>query len=201
MTEKGKNNILKQAFVTCTQGYLDVSYKRDLWRNIATETNGFFSIRHNSGYELEMLKIELIYNNIKIEITESDTRPLKFEINFQSSIDYNLIIGWEDSIEKILKKLGKREIELGYPDFDEHYLVQSKDYNTTIKFLTQNITRDILKQNMYSLSYSTENGTNKSKLMTVISRVVNDKKTFEDLIVLHKKIIDRLEKLKIINNN
>jgi hypothetical protein len=200
MAENNDDEFLKRTFVTGTLGFLDVSRKRELWRKIAADANGFLSIGHDAGNALEFLKIELIHNDIKIEITESDTRPLKFEMNFQSLKDYNLIISQEDTIEKILKKLGKREIELGFPDFDSRYLVQSKDQSNTIDLLTEEIAGVILKYNLYSLSYSTDKKNHRSRLISVVSRVVDDEKTVEELILLHKRLIDKLGKLEIINN-
>ncbi|PKP02270.1 MAG: hypothetical protein CVU11_12490 [Bacteroidetes bacterium HGW-Bacteroidetes-6] len=199
MTKKS-DGLLKGSFITGTHGYLDVSKKRDLWREIADDTNGSFSILHNSSNELETLKIELVYRNEIIKITESATRPLKVEITFDSSLKYNLTVGIEDSIDRILKKLGKKEIEIGYSGFDERYLIQSNDYHTSVNLLAHDIAKEILHLNVYSISYTTNTRANKSELITVISRTVEDKKTIENLIELHKKLIDRLKKMKIINN-
>ena len=198
MTKKKNDNILKQSFVTQTHGYLDVFPKRELWKQIGEDFNGQFKISHNSGNELEILKLYIPYEKYEIKLTESDTRPLKFEIEFNSISAYKLILGWEDSIEKILKRLGKKEIEIGIKEFDKKYLIQSKYTDETINLLSEEIIEYILKYNVYSISYITEKNQQKSKLTSVISRTINDKKTIKDLIILHEKIIDKLKEQTII---
>ncbi|MFZ4413275.1 MAG: hypothetical protein ACOYOV_09365, partial [Bacteroidales bacterium] len=118
MKENKVNDYLKQTFVNQTKGYIDVSLKRELWQKMSNQFKGKFKISHNSGNELEILKITIPYKNWEIIISESDTRPMKFEISFVSQIEYELIIGFEDSIEKILKRLGKKEVEVGNEMFD-----------------------------------------------------------------------------------
>lgn len=198
MSEKKKDGFLKHTFVTQTHGYLDVLPKRELWRQIGKDFKGQFKISHNSGNEIEILRLYIPYENIEIKLSESDTRPLKFEIEFNSNTAYELIMGWEDSVERILKRLGKKEIEIGNEKFDKHYLIQSKDADTTILLFSDEIIDCLLKYNVYSLSYITDKNEQKSKLTCVINRTVDDKKTMEDLILLHKRIVDKLKELRII---
>lgn len=106
MAKKDKDSFLKGAYVTQTHGYLDVFSKREMWKQIAEEFKGDFKIAHNSSNELEIHKLIIQYKKWVINISESDTRPLKFEIEFNSVMDYSLVLGWEDSIEKLLKNLG-----------------------------------------------------------------------------------------------
>lgn len=127
MSENRNNENLVTLLVNQTRGYLDISSKRELWQDISSEFNGKFSIGHNSGNELELLKITIPYQNLEIKLTESDTKPLKVGISFKSRTNYELIIGYEDFFEKLLKLLGKRDVEIGYEQFDEKYLVQSND--------------------------------------------------------------------------
>lgn len=197
MSKKKKDSILKHTFVTQTHGYLDVFQKRELWRQIGNDFKGQFKISHNSGNELESLRLIIPYRKYEIILSESDTRPLKFEIEFESLLAYKLIIGWEDSIEKILKQLGKKEIEVGNEKFDKHYLIKSNNADKTINLFSDEIIDYFLKYNVYSLSFITDKKTKQSKLTSVISRTVDDKKTIEDLIMLHIKLIDKLKELLI----
>jgi len=198
MSNKKKDSFLKQAFVTQTGGYLDVFSKREIWKQIGKGFKGQFNISHNSGNELEILRLSIPYEEYEIKLSESDTKPLKFEVQFNSLLEYELIIGLEDSLEKILKKFGKKEIEIGNEKFDKNYLIQSKDADKTINLFSEEIIEYLLKYNVYSLSYITEKKQRKSKLTSVISRTIDDKKTLEDLIILHEKIIDKLKKQMII---
>ncbi|MEI6060855.1 MAG: hypothetical protein WCR72_09110 [Bacteroidota bacterium] len=198
MSENKDDNFLKRAFVTQTKGYLDVSLKRDVWAAISDEFKGNFTISHNSGNELEILKISIPYKNWVINLSESDTRPLKFEIPFASLFDYELVLGYEDSVEKILKRLGKKEVEIGNELFDQKYLIKSHNPEITKSIFTQDITDDFLKFNIYSLAYHTDTKKRTSELISVISRTVEDKATIGDLIRLHMRIIDNLKEQKVI---
>lgn len=198
MNKKKKDNFLKQTFVTQTDGYLDVFPKRELWRQIGKDFKGQFKISNNSGNEIEILRLSIPYKEYEIILSESDTRPLKFEVEFNSCLDYELIMGLEDSIEKILKWLGKKEIEIGNDKFDKNYLIQSKDADKTINLFSEEIIESLLKYNVYSLSYFTEKKHRKSKLTSVISRTIDDKKAIVDLIILHERIIDKLKEQMII---
>jgi len=44
MTSKNKDNLLKQAFVTRTHGFLDISLKRDLFNELSISFNGEFAM-------------------------------------------------------------------------------------------------------------------------------------------------------------
>jgi hypothetical protein len=193
-----EEGFLKRTFVTRTLGYLDVFQKRELWKQIGIEFNGNFKISHNSGNELEIHGLNIPYKNWEIKLSESDTRPLKFELDFKSQIDFELIIGFEDSIEKLLKRLGKKEVELGYKEFDDKYLVKSNDPEMTKSLLTLDIMNSLLEHNVYSLAYTTNCKKKISNLISVISRTIDDKATIESLIKLHLKIIDKLKELRMI---
>jgi hypothetical protein len=121
MKTKNKDNILKQIFVTRTYGYLDVNSKRELFSEISKSFNGEFAIKHTSSNVLEMLNISIPYKNWRIEISESDNKPIKFQISFDSLQDFELFVSSQDTIDKVLKIIGKPEIEIGNKDFDDHY--------------------------------------------------------------------------------
>ena len=198
MSDQKKEGFLKQVFVTQTKGFLDVSRKRELWQEIAFEWNGKLTIGHTAGNELEILKLVIPYKNREIHLSESDTRPLKFEISFECKMDYELTIGQEDAIEKILKKLGKKEVEVGNEQFDNKYLVQSPNPELTKKILTMDITDKFVKLEIYSFAYTTNVKLHTSRLISVISRTLDDKSIFEELIRLHERIFDQLEELEMI---
>lgn len=198
MSESNDSDYLKHAFVTQTKGYIDVSLKRELWQQVSNEFKGNFILSHNSGNELEMLKIAIPYKSWQINLSESDTRPLKFEVSFVSQFDYELVVGYEDSFEKILKRLGKKEIELGNKAFDDKYLIESRNSEITKRIFKQEIIDDFLKFDIYSFAYTTDVKNHTAKLTSVISRTVNDKPTVEGLITLHMRIIDKLKEFKLV---
>ena len=198
MNEKKDDSYLKKVIVTQTMGFIDISQKRKLWQEISDEFKGKFKISHTSGNVLEILRICIPYKNWEIKLSESDTKPLKFEISFKSEIDYELIISYEDSIEKLLKRLGKREVELGHENFDNKYLIKSHNSEITMKLISQDIIDDFIKLNIYSFSYTSDLESRTSNLISVISRTIEDKSIIEDLIRLHMRIIDKLKELVFI---
>ncbi|MDX9696890.1 MAG: hypothetical protein RBT49_13955 [Bacteroidales bacterium] len=199
MSKNDNENILKQTFVTQTLGYKDVSTKRDIWSKIGKELNGDFKIVHNSGNETEKLILTIPHNNYVFKLSESDTRPLKFEIDFDSILDYELVLSWEDGFDKLLKRFGLTDIKIGNEKFDNRYLIKSKDSDKTINFFTSEIITGLLKHDVYSVSYQTDRKNKKAKLLSTISRTITDKSTILELIELHKAMIEKLKDLHIIS--
>jgi hypothetical protein len=198
MKTKNNDNVIKQIFVTQTHGYLDVNSKRELFSEISKSFNGEFVIKHTPSYVLEIFNISIPYKNLRIEISESDTKPLKVQISFDSLQDFELFISWEDTIEKILKRIGKPEIEIGNKDFDDHYLIKTNKSYLAKELITKDIQAYLLKYNVYSISITTDQKSKKAKILSVISRTFNNKKSYEDIIILHQLLIDQLFKEKII---
>jgi len=179
-------------------GYTDNFPKREMWREIAKELSGEFKINHNSGNELEIHTVSIPYKNRNITVSVSDSRPLKFEISFLSSRDFNLILSWEDFIDKIIKKFSKPEIQLGQKEFDNHYLIKSNNSDWVKKVLTKEIQKTLLKYNVYSVSYQTDSSKRTAELISVIQRKAGNKKMIFELIEMFKLLIDNLEKSGII---
>ncbi len=179
-------------------GYTDNFPKREMWREIAKDFKGEFKIKHNSGNELEIHTVSIPYKNRNITVSVSDSRPLKFEISFLSSRDFNLILSWEDFIDKIIKKFSKPEIQLGQKEFDNHYLIKSNNSDWVKKVLTKEIQKTLLKYNVYSVSYQTDSSKRTAELISVIQRKAGNKKMIFELIEMFKLLIDNLEKSGII---
>lgn len=199
MSKNDNENILKQTFVTQTLGYKDVSTKRDIWSKIGKELNGDFKIVHNSGNETEKLILTIPHKNYVIKLSESDTRPLKFEIDFDSILDYELVLSWEDGFDKFLKCFGITDIKIGNEKFDNRYLIKSKDSGKTINFFTSEIITSLLRHDVYSVSYQTNRKNKKAKLLSTISRTITDKSAIVELIDLHRIMIDKFKDLHIIS--
>ena len=177
-----------------------MSAKTELFKEISAMLGGVFSISHNPGNVLSTLRIAIPYKKWEIILTESDTRPLKFQVGFEPLHDYELIIGIEDFFDKIIKRLGKPEIEVGDEAFDNQYLIHSNDPVLTRKLLNNDARSKILKHSLYNISYLTDNKRKRSELTSVISRTIEDKEAYLDLVTLHQMLIDSLSGLRIINN-
>jgi methyltransferase-like protein len=198
MTKEKDKNIIQTIIKGPSLGYTDNFPKREMWEEIAKELNGEFKIKYNSGYQIEIHNISIPYKIWNIKISVSDSSPLKFQISFATSQNFELSLSWEDFIEKVLKKLGKTEIELGCIEFDKHYLVKTNRSDLVKEIITPEIQKTLLKYNVYSISYQTDTTANTAELISVIQRRAGDKEMIFELIDMYKLLIDNLEKLRII---
>ena len=179
-------------------GYSDSFPKRELWKEIAREFNGEFKINHNSGNELEIHTILIPYKNWNIIISISDSRPLKIRISFLSIQDFELMLSWEDFIERIITKFSKSKIELGWQEFDKRYLIKSNRSDLVKKIITKEIQKKLIKHNIYSISYKTDLKTGMAELISFIQKEAGNKEKMIEIIELYKTLVDNLEKIRII---
>lgn len=198
MTKEKEESIIKSIIKGPSLGYTDNFPKREMWKEIAKEFNGEFKIKHNSGYELEIHNISIPYKKWNIKISVSDTRPLKFQIFFPASQYFELTLSWEDFIERIIKKFSKQEIEIGWKEFDKHYLIKSNRSDLVKKTITKEIQKSLLKHDVYSISYQTDLKSRTAELNSVIQRRAGNKEMIIELINMYKLLIDNFEKSKII---
>ena len=198
MTKEKEENKNQPIIKGPSLGYTDNFPKREMWKEIAKELNGEFKIKHNSGNELEIHNISIPYKKWNIKISVSDTRPLKFQISFSASQNFELILSLEDFIERIIKKFSKPEIEIGWKEFDKHYLIKSNRSDLVKKTITKEIQKSLLKHNVYSLSYRTDLKSRTAELISVIQRRAGNKEMVIELIEMYKLLIDSFEKSKII---
>lgn len=172
--------------------------KRQMWEEIAKEHNGEFKIKFDSSHVLETHNISIPHKKWSIQISVSDTHPLKFQISFTSLHDFKLIISEEDFIERIIKLFSKPEIELGWKEFDKQYLIKSNRSDFVKKMFSKEIQKTMLKHTIYSISYQTNAKTKKAEMLSVIQRQVGEKDSIRELIELFKQLIDSMDKLRII---
>lgn len=180
-------------------GIADNFPNRQLWKEIAEHYNGEFTVKHDAGKVLEIHNINIPFNKLEIKISVSDSRPLKFIIEFPSSQKFNLTLSWNGFIEKIIKKFGKPDIQVGWQEFDNHYSIKSNRSDLARKILTKEIQVVLLKYNVYSLSYQTKSSTKTASLISVIQRQAGDKASIIELIEMFKLLILNMKKSRIIN--
>jgi len=180
-------------------GYIDVYPQRELWQKVSDDFNGSLRIKHDASNAIEILELSIPYKSLIIKLSLSDTRPLKFEISFNSSRDFGLVVSREDSLDKLLKKFGKREIEIGFGEFDNQYFIQSNNSSLALSLLTNTVAQEMLNHNIASLSISINQKSCKGEYICCAGRVVSNKEDLADLIKLHQLIVDRLEELCLLN--
>jgi hypothetical protein len=198
MNKEKEDNIIQTVIYGPSLGYTDNFPKRAMWEEIIKEFNGEFKIKHDSGNVLEIHNISIPHKKWHINISVSDSRPLKLNISFSSNLDFELILSWEDFIERIIKKFGKPEIELGWKEFDKHYLIRSNRSDLVKQILTTEIQKTLLKHNVYSISYQTDSVARTAELISVIQRDAGNKEMILEIIETYKILIDNLEKTRII---
>jgi hypothetical protein len=193
-------NVYKEIFIK-GQIYKDVLNKKDQWKKLAELYNGKFKIKQTISKDINSFRLEIPYKNHNIIITETDTKPLKFETELKLNRKFEFNISWEDSIERVLKFFGKQDIKVGNKKFDKRYLIQSNDPELILFFLNYGqIKQIILQHNIYlmNLEYSEKNEIH--KLMTVKDRNTNKLEILIELIEFEFAIIDFFINERIVFN-
>ena len=191
---KNKDSFLKQAYVTQTKGFLDVSRKREFWSEMANEFNGELNISHTVARDLEMLNLKIPYKNVVIELIESDAHPLKVSCELASKKDISFSLSIEDVFEKILKVFGQQDIVLNDPAFDKKYLVKGKDEHYTKEILNhENVKQLIMKTNIFSMICAYDKKKQTLNLMSLVGRTVHSKEEMKDILNLITSVIDKLK--------
>ncbi|MCF6170667.1 MAG: hypothetical protein L3J66_06800 [Bacteroidales bacterium] len=196
---KKKENIFKQMFITRTLGFIDISKKRDFWKDFAKETNGIFNVKHTVAKDLEILILKIPYKKYLVEFTESDTHPLKINCKLNANYKFDFFISYEDTIERLLKFFGNQDIEIGDETFDKKYLIQGEKPDLIKKVVMKDRIKTILLSNnvfSYHCIYEKKNET--IQLTSLVSRTVNSKSELSELFELFCLTIDEMEKLDII---
>ena len=198
MKEVQDENKIEKLLKMPSHGYTSNFHKREMWKEIAKSFNGEFKVKFDSGRTYEMHHITIPHKKWLINITVSDTRPLKFQVLFTSRMEFDIELSLSDFIDKILIKLNKQAIKLGSQEFDKHYLIRSSKSDLAKQLMTPKIQKAILDSNLFSISYKTSPKSQKAELMSLIQRSADDKDSIIGLIQMHQDLIDRLSEMKII---
>jgi hypothetical protein len=198
-TKENKESLFKQMYVTQTLGFIDISKKRPFWSELANELNGIFKIKQTISKDLELLFLQIPYQEFNIEFTESDTHPLKINciIKIKQKIEFSLT--YEDSIEKLFKLFGKQDINLKDDVFDKKYLIQGQNTEIIKNILSiTNIKNILLKNNVFSFMSTYQKKESTIILTSLVSRTINSKSELLDLYKLFCLTIDKLKELEYI---
>jgi len=191
MNEKQDNkiNLIEELFIK-GQVYKNVSEKKNIWKDIAEKLDGNFKIKQTVSKDLTSFILEIPYKNQRIILTETDTKPLKSEINLNLKENFEFSISWEGGIEKIMKIFGSQDIKIGFSEFDKKYLIQSNNSKRTTEILTK-LKDLILKLNIYIINLQQEKSENQKVIITK-DRNTTSLKEMIDFIELNFNLIDKL---------
>ncbi len=195
-----KESILKRMFITRSQGFINISEKRDFWKELAKDYNGIFNSKQTVARDLESLILKIPYKQYLIKFTESDTHPLKINCKLNVNYKFNFYISRKDTLEKLLTFFGSQNIRVGDHSFDKKYFIQGENPDLIKKILIINRIKTILLSNnifSYNCKYKKKDET--IQLTSLVSRTVNSKSELSELYELFCLTIDEMKKLNIIN--
>ena len=185
-----ETNTFKEIYIK-GQTYKDVLSKRDVWKELERLYNGSLKASTTRSGDVATLRLEIQYKNYKLVLKETDTAPLKVEVNFNLINKYEFNIYLRDWTDKISSFFGMKSMKTGEIEFDTKYGIQSKESELTVKILNDNhITQKILENDLYSLILSYDKTTKTHKLLTVKDRNTKEIKALTDLIDLEFRVID-----------
>jgi hypothetical protein len=194
-------NMFEELFIK-DQTHKDVIKKIEIWQELESEHSGKLKIKRTRNDNLITLLLNVPYNDHVIILTESDTKPLKFEVEFQLNTEFEFVLGPEDSIERILKIFGKQDVIIGNAEFDKKYLLQSSNPELVKRVLHPiSINQGILKHKLSSISLQNQKKTGMSKLLLVKDRNTKSREVISNIIQLMIAIIDSMDKNQIIKRN
>jgi len=183
------------------QTFKDVLSKRDVWKELEKHYNGSLKASTTISGDVATLTLEIHYKNYKLVLIETDTKPLKIEVDFNLTTKLEFNIYLSDWTDKISSFFGIKSIKTGEIEFDTKYGIQSKQSELTLNLLNDNhIIEKILENDLYSLilNYNVKN--NSYKLLTVKDRNTIELNALKEFIDLEFQIIDSFIKQGLIYN-
>ena len=176
-----------------TLGFWDVAKKADFWQKLAKKINAEFKIFTTVSKDLSRLQLTFVYDNAQVKFTESDTKPLFVECNFNRNMPHVWFeISQSDFIDKIMSLLSKHKIKSRNKKFNQSYIVKSNDNHRVIEIINnQNIAETILRENiMFIGAEPVKNGA--YRLQLSINRNINNFQQLEAVYNLTISLIDIL---------
>ncbi len=197
--ESKKDSLFKRAFVTRTQGFINVSEKAGFWQETAGEFNGVFKTKHTVAKDMKILFLELPCGETLVEFTESDAHPLKIKATMETKRPFVFYAGQKDFLDNLLGAFNRNRIKTGDPDFDKNYIVRADDQDSASKIFANDKIRSILlSTGVYSFVCDYDKQNSKAKLSCVVNRTVNSKEELSALFDLFCQTIDEMKALNIV---
>ncbi len=174
-----------------TLGILDTSKKADFWEELAKRKNAGFKIITTVSRDLNRLELTFDYKDVKVKFTESDTKPLFIECNFQRDIGHIWFeISRSDFIARLMSLFSKHKIKSANKKFNLKYLIRGNSSLKVRKIINnEKITSIILRENITFIGgKQAKNGT---FILTLnIHRNINSIEQLETVYNLTIRLID-----------
>ncbi|MEI6348410.1 MAG: hypothetical protein WCP69_10740 [Bacteroidota bacterium] len=189
--KNSKSTLLEDIFIK-DYTYFDITTKKDIWQELEKIVSGKFKITRTKSADLNSFKLDFDYKSIQINLTETDTKPLKFEfsINLKEILEFNISL--EDNLDKLMKFFGKHEIEIHKADFDNKYFIKTNN-KKEVKLLLEKkeLTDLIIRNDIYGIICNFDKEAQLTKILTVADRNINALDKLVDLVKVQLMLIDQ----------
>lgn len=194
-----EKNTLNEIFLK-DQTYKDILKKKDLWKELESRYNGKLKIMMGQSSHGSSFELKIPYKDQIAIFTETDTMPLKIEIEFrlQSDLEFSIILkDWTDKIALAFKRNFR---DTGNTAFDKKYMLKSNNFETASMLIDSKIRELLLASNIYSLNLWKDKKTENHKLQTVKDRLTDNIATLSQLLEMEFQLIDNLIKQRFIRS-
>lgn len=179
-----------------TLGILDISKKKELWKEFAEFSTGKLKILYTKSREYVTLKLELSHKEIPIVFTESDTKPLKISIEiWDVKNSSSFILSRKGGfIDNLMNSFIKNKVFVNSRAFNKAFILTCEDKNfAKLMFDDESMQRLVLSKEVQSISATLENDHQFSIDITA-NRFVNDIETLTRLKELAFRFVDKIFK-------
>jgi len=183
--------LLKETFITRTEGYLDVSSKRKIWEELASAYSTKLIATYTKDRHLNLFKIIIKNKDYELIIAESDTRPLKIEVSITApNDDLSFSLSSRTTGDGFLDFLGRKTFKTGNSEFDNQYVIKTNDKSLAKAiFSNNNFLYEFIKIPVFSIDCAFNSKSKKIQILSVINRTTTSYKDYKSLIDIHLKLI------------
>jgi hypothetical protein len=190
---------------------MDVEGQKNIesWRNFAIKIAGDYSAgEFNKGD-----RIKAVFGNWQIEfeiltLINAAAKPISYSCFTKVSADFKPLDDFRFSIHRkgffsnIAKVFGAQDVVIGYPEFDDAFIIKANDINKAqMVFAPDNVRHLISAQKKIYLSiidktdpFGKKVADGKAELLFVSSEIIKDENILESLYYLFGLMLDQLAK-------
>ena len=171
--------------------YINVEKKKKIWEEFCHEKKGTINVKRTVDNSLSKIEMRIPYDKYEIIYKESDIHPLKIECEFNNNSDFSFQITVEDFIEKAIKLINNKEIEIGDEEFDNQYLIVTNDKERLIRILSNKELKDLLMRHGFT-NLHIHKKDERSIMFLLGGRYINSKNELNDVFNIFKTVIESI---------
>ncbi|MBU2465958.1 MAG: hypothetical protein KJ578_00820 [Bacteroidetes bacterium] len=109
-------------------GIHDVSKKKEIWNDFAKLYSGNLKVIKTKSKEFERLQLTFEFQGASIVFIETDTKPLRVEIELPNSkCDSKFLLSESDFMDKALSFFSSKKVTTNSDELNRNYLLKSKN--------------------------------------------------------------------------